>query len=126
VKLRKIGILVFVGVLAVLPTVLPAARVRSKLLTEGWRLKETPGHMKVYEDPKRPGARKRVVFTTSSRGHTFIVLENKALEELEGDRGLDEYGEVVVWGTITTYRNRNYLLMTRAPERVALAGEEVE
>ena len=54
----------------------------------------------------------RSAFASIDDDHVFLLLENAKLQELES---VTRRGEKVVriWGTLTTYRGRNYLLLTR-------------
>ena len=54
----------------------------------------------------------RSAFVSVDDAQTFVLLENEKLEELEG---ITRRGEKVVkvWGTLYTYRGKNYLMVTR-------------
>ena len=54
----------------------------------------------------------RTAFVSIDDDHVFVLLENEKLQELEA---VTRRGEEVVrvWGTLTAYRGRNYLLVTR-------------
>ena len=90
------------------------------LFAEGTRLVDRAGHIVSYEQDvlgeAAPKPWHRSAFVTSAGDHTFLLLENTSLQRAED---LARRGEVElrVSGTVTRYRDKNYLLITRAEAR---------
>ncbi|MFH0962409.1 MAG: hypothetical protein V2A58_00185 [Planctomycetota bacterium] len=86
------------------------------LLREATRLIGRRGRLVSYQldvlrEPTASGS-DRNAFVSVDEARTFVLLENEKLEELEG---ITRRGETVVkvWGTVYTYRGKNYLMLTR-------------
>jgi len=107
----------------------PAPRQGPKrfVFPEGTRLVDRVGRIVSYEmdvlGAPKPKAWHRSAFVTSADDHVFILLENQELHRLEDATRRGEI-EVRLSGTITRYRDRNYLLITRAEQREVERAEE--
>ena len=90
------------------------------LFAEGTRLVDRAGRIVSYEQDvlgeAAPKAWHRSAFVTTADEHVFILIENTSLQRAED---LARRGEVElrVSGTVTRYRDKNYLLITRAATR---------
>lgn len=93
---------------------LPQAPTSAERLREGSVLKDLPGTFQSAGD--------RISFCPSDREAALPVLENLALERVSGM--LENAGGRVwsVSGTVTEFRGRNYLLISRAVVRTQRAA----
>ena len=99
-----------------LPRVMGAVGEESGLLPEESRLIDRVGRLFTSKDLGMEGP-ERLVFVLKAGGEKFTVLENLNLERLE-TAGRHGEREVTISGTITVYRGKNYLLLTRVAKEV--------
>ena len=103
------------------------AKKKQFLFEDSTRLIDRAGIVVNYEvdilGAARPLPWHRSAFLTSADKYVFILLENAELEKLEDFTRRGET-EVRVTGTVTRYRNRNYLFLTRIEERDVQRKEE--
>lgn len=89
-----------------------APRTKAVLLRENTRLIDRTGRILCLRDDLNVGNVARSVFQPRGELGYFILLENKYLETLEAQTRHGER-DVKVSGTVTEYRGKNYLLLTR-------------
>ncbi len=83
---------------------------------EATRLIDRRGRIVSYQldvlDEPTATALDRTAFVSVDDDHMFVLLENEKLQELES---VTRRGEKVVriWGTLTVYRGKNFLFITR-------------
>ena len=87
-------------------------RIGDVLLRENTRLIDRTGRILCLRDDLGIGNVARSVFQPKGELGHFILLENGFLEKLEAQTRHGER-DVKISGTVTEYRGRNYLLLTR-------------
>ena len=107
-------LLVTVGLVAAVLVV--ASVVVAAVLPEDTRMIDQQGLLVVVEmkDRRSGETSRRLAFEPRASGGPFILLENSKLEKIEKEAPVGSGIEIRVSGTLTKYKGRNYLLLTRA------------
>ncbi len=100
-----------------LPPVMGGTTEGADVVPEDSRLIDRAGRVHSLKDYLPASEADRPLFVLKAGGDTYIILENQNLEHIEraGRRG---QREVAISGTLTVYRGKNYLLLTRIAKDV--------
>jgi len=95
-----------------LPSVMGATSPGADVMPEDTRLIDRAGRVYSVKDYFPDSQEDRSIFVLKAGGDFYTLLENENLERLE-TVGRHGEREVAISGTLTVYKGKNYLLLTR-------------